>query len=791
MHLAGLLLALLAAAPAFGQAADSLSGLTRQLRQYTRRDPHEKLFLHLDRPVYLSGETMWFKVYAVEGTHSRPLALSSVAYVEVLDARNQPVLQGKVALQQATGQGSFTLPTSLAAGSYRVRAYTRWMQNFGPETYFQTPITVVNTARASGAIPDSATFEAQFFPEGGNLVQGLRSRVAFKVTNPAGHGVAAEGTVLDRQGTVVATFAAQRLGMGSFSFVPADNSRQPYTAVLRVGPAPGQVLRRALPPVYEQGYVLRLDDTSPTQLTLTVQASSRQPETLYFLGHSRQKIALTARLTLADGQASYVFDKAQLLEGVSHLTLFTASRQPVCERLYFRAPAQGLALTARADQAQYTTRAPVRVQLAAPDQAQPTSLSVAVYQLDSLATSPPPAIEEYLWLAADLKGYIESPGTYFAADAEARAAADNLMLTQGWSRWRWNDMLAVAPPAFEQAPEPNGPIITAQLTQAGTSRPVPGVMAYLASPNRTVRLSNSLSTADGRVRFELGPLPGTRELVLQTDPQQDSTCQITLLDPFSRRYATTPLPGYGLTPRFVADYARRHLQAQVQRVFADRRPRYVAAPADTTAFYGKASETYYLDRYTRFKVMEEVLREYVPGVVVRIRKDGFHLLVDDLTRKTLLEANPMVLLDGVPVFNMNKIMALNPLKVQKLEVVDSRYVHGAAIYDGLVSFTTYKGDLEGFQLDPHALVQQYEGVQLQREFYSPRYDTPAATQSRLPDLRNLLYWNPNVTLAGSETKTVDFYTGDQAGRYLVVLQGLAADGRAGSRRFVLEVKPAL
>ena len=98
---------------------------------------------------------------------------------------------------------------------------------------------------------------------------------------------------------------------------------------------------------------------------------------------------------------------------------------------------------------------------------------------------------------------------------------------------------------------------------------------------------------------------------------------------------------------------------------------------------------------------------------------------------------------------------------------------------------------EGFQLDPHALVQQYEGVQLQREFYSPRYDTPAATQSRLPDLRNLLYWNPNVTLAGSETKTVDFYTGDQAGRYLVVLQGLAADGRAGSRRFVLEVKPAL
>jgi hypothetical protein len=129
--------------------------------------------------------------------------------------------------------------------------------------------------------------------------------------------------------------------------------------------------------------------------------------------------------------------------------------------------------------------------------------------------------------------------------------------------------------------------------------------------------------------------------------------------------------------------------------------------------------------------------------------------------------------------------------VQKLEVMDGRYLHGAAIYNGVVSFTTYRGDLEGYVPDAHALVQQYEGVQQHREFYAPRYDTPEAAKSRLPDLRNLLYWNPDITLTGASARTVDFYTGDQAGRYLVVLQGLATNGLAGSRSFVLDVKPAL
>lgn len=113
------------------------------------------------------------------------------------------------------------------------------------------------------------------------------------------------------------------------------------------------------------------------------------------------------------------------------------------------------------------------------------------------------------------------------------------------------------------------------------------------------------------------------------------------------------------------------------------------------------------------------------------------------------------------------------------------------MHNGIASCSTYKGDLTGFEPDAHALLQEYEGLQGQREFYAPRYDTPAAAQSRQPDFRNVLYWNPAVRTQPGANSTLTFYTSDQAGKYRVVVQGLTDDGRTGSTSFTFDVKAPL
>lgn len=788
--LLGLLLATVGTAYSQGDAFD---GLASKFSRYQQTALPEKLFLHLDRPLYLSGEMLWFKVYAVEGTYSRPLPLSTVAYVEVLDKEKRPVAQGKIPLKQATGQGSFPLPSSLSSGTYTVRAYTSWMKNFGPEYYFQSTITVVNPLVASGAVPtkDSAAYDVQFFPEGGNLVQGLSSKVAFKVTAKTGAGVAAQGKLLNQSGAVVASFKTLRYGMGNFTFAPEAGAS--YTALITIGK---QIIRRSLPRVFEQGYVMHLENSNADPLIITVSSTNLQSGAVFLLGHSRQKVAVAVQGQLTSGRATFSVNKSQLLDGISHFTVFDAQQKPLCERLYFQQSKNKLSITARPDKNQYALRDKVAIDLTTATQdahRTAANLSMAVYRLDSLTTAPTTDINSYLWLTTDLKGRIEHPEYYFTdTSPETTEAADNLMLTQGWSRFRWEDALATTPAVFSYLPELHGHIIQGKITQAGTNRPVKGAIAYLASPSRITRLANDKSNEEGIVRFEINDFDRPREIVVQVDPQQDSTHRIEILNPFSQQYTSTLTTPFVPLTRFKQEYTKRHFQAQVQAIYSRKNEnRYRIPPADSMAFYGKPDEIYFLDKYTRFKVLEEVMREYVPGVVVRIRKDGFHFLVVDKINKTVFTENPLVLLDGVPIFNINKIMAMDPLKIRKLEVIDSHYFQGVSLYSGIVSFTTYKGDLEGFPLSPRVLVQQYEGVQSQREFYSPRYDTPEQKQSRLPDMRNLLYWNPAIAFTGTEPSQLEFFTGDQAGRYMVVVQGLSPEGVAGSTSFTFEVKPAL
>ncbi|MBX0288929.1 hypothetical protein K3G63_00680 [Hymenobacter sp. HSC-4F20] len=780
-----------------GQAAPL--PLPEQLKAYARQNVTEKLFLHLDQPTYLSGETLWFKVYAVEGTRHTPAALSKVAYVELLNERHQPVAQVKVALHHGAGQGSVLLPRTLASGTYTVRAYTNWMRNAGPAFYFQQPVTVITPSRlpvsaASAAGPDR--YDVQFFPEGGSLVQGVRSTVGFMVTDPTGRGLDAKGVVLDQQGHPVGSLSTLRCGIGSFTMLPAVGAG-PYSAVITL--PTGLSLTRQLPAALSAGYSLHLADTSATALTITVTAKGPDTDTVpvTLLGHARQHPFVFTTTSLLHGQAVFTIPKPMLPEGITHFTVFNQRRQPVAERLYFRPPARHLGLVARTSQPRYGTRQKVTLHLSTTASGQrtaPVQASVAVYRLDSLSASVGPDINSVFWLTSDLKGTVEQPAYYLGNSPAAAAAADNLMLTHGWSRFRWTDVLTGTPLGPAYAAETNGLLVRGRVTHRLTGAAAPGIITYLSVPGRQIRLYVDQSAADGSVEFEVPAHYGPKDIVLQTNTQTDSLYQVELLPAFAPAAAAHPSPLSPLAAALLPSLTRRYIQAQVRQAYFQplTEGRLAARPtsADSVAFYGQPNERYLLDSYTRFPTMEEVLREYVPGVQVRGRKDGFHLRVLDKVNGTVFNENPLVLLDGVPVFNMNQVMALDPLKVQRLDVVTSRYALGPLLAKGLVSLTTYRGNLDGLQLPAQTLLQEYETLQWEREFYAPRYDLPQEKQSPLADLRQLLHWQPTVRIDATGQAQLEFYTSDQTGRYRVEAHGLASDGTAGSSSFTFDVLPA-
>ena len=122
------------------------SVIQRDFDAYQRQALTEKIFAHTDRETYLTGETIWFSLYVVDGFVHRPLDLSKTAYVEVLDQNKRPLLQAKIQLRNGRGSGSLNIPDVVSA-TYTLRAYTRWMRNFGPDYFFEKELVIINGSR--------------------------------------------------------------------------------------------------------------------------------------------------------------------------------------------------------------------------------------------------------------------------------------------------------------------------------------------------------------------------------------------------------------------------------------------------------------------------------------------------------------------------------------------------------------------------------------------------------------------------------------------------------------------
>ncbi|NCD69157.1 hypothetical protein [Mucilaginibacter agri] len=779
------LLTLFCLATAFGAKAQ-VSTIESSFNNYQQKNLHEKLFVHTDKSFYLTGEILWLKIYDVDGATNKPLTISKTAYIDILDKGNSPVLQAKIALNQASGNGSLYIPVNLTNGNYKLRAYTSWMKNYGPDYYFEKQISIVNPLRSpdvQAAKAADGDYDVQFFPEGGTLLGNVANKVAFKIIDNNGKGADLRGAVINQRNDTLVRFRSLKFGMGSFMLTPTAG--ETYRAVIK---SAGKSMVRNLPAVAKEGYAMILTDAGAGKLN--IQINSNIPGPVYLFAHAARTVKAAESMSINNGSATFSIDKTKLEGGITHFTVFNSSQQPVCERLYFIRPKQKLVVQASSVQPGYGIRKKAGVAFSTQTQdgkAVTADLSMAVFRIYSLQKPEQMDIQSYLWLTSELKGGIESPAYYFAnTNAETDQALDNLMLTQGWRQFEWTNVLSNAAPSFKFLPEYNGHLVIGKIVSSVDNTPAKGVIAYLGVPGRRVQMYPALSDSTGRLIFNTKEMYGPGEIIVQTNTEKDSTYRIEILSPFSEQSSTTVYPDFKLTsiaPSLLESY---NVGMQVQNLYAAGKLKQFYDPqVDSAAFYFKPYKSYKLDDFTRFTTMEEVLREYVTEVNIIKPKNHYHIKV--IGETGVLGYDPLVMVDGVPIFNTDKVMAIDPLKVNRLEVVRNRYFYEPTSNDGIFSFVTYKGDLGGIELDPRAIVLDYEGMQLQRKFYSPVYDTDAQINSHMPDFRNVLYWLPNANTDINGKNQATFYTSDQPGKYIVIIQGITKNGEAGSGYVTFEV----
>ncbi len=773
---------------ALGQP-DSLNSLVKKFDNYWSQNLPEKVFVHTDQTFFLTGETIWFNIFLVDGFFHRPNDLSKVVYLEVIDQDKIAVIKTKVSLSNGHGNGNLFIPSSLPSGKYVIVAYTRWMRNFSSGSYFHQTITIVNPfVRLSPTLrQEEPLYDIQFFPEGGNLITGLPSTVAFRAVGKNGRGINFNGAILNTKLDTVARLRPLKFGLGRFKLTPEEG--QHYSMVF-TDSAKKKILV-PIPIAYQYGYVLHLKDSADfieAEVQATFPNVLSRNRWLYLFVQSRQVRVAAAAQPLVNGKTNFTIAKKLLREGINHFTLFDPNLQAVCERMYFKIPEHNLQIAVTSDLESYSTRAKIELNFTSQSSdarpANPT-VSVSVYRMDSLEQDEPMNISDYLWLTSELRGTIESPAYYLSKNAD-QEATDNLLLTHGWSRIKWEDILSGKKPKIDFIPEYGGHLITGHVVNRDGNR-TPGINTYFSVIGKDAQLCLSKSNATGEVTYEVMNFFGKHRLIAQTNSETDSAFQVE----FDEGYAEVPekisLPDFYLSPDLRNQLTQRNLAMQLQHGFEKQNLHTIRSANDSLPFYGRPNEAYQLDDFTRFPTMEEVFREYISGVMVRKKKDRFHFFTIDRATNILYKDNPLVMLDGVPVFNLNKIMAYDPRKIQKIDVIAKPYYLGHLTFPGLVNCITYQGNLLDFT-PGFAAVISWEGLQPKREFFTPCYETKLQKESRIPDKRHLLFWSPEVTSDSQGKSHITFYSSDVPGVYRAVAQGLNDRGESGFATYQFQVK---
>jgi hypothetical protein len=771
----------------FSQAnaqSNDLVEIQNSIESYTGTHLPEKLYMHTDKWVYLNNEICWFKIYTLDGFFHTPLNLNKVAYIELLDANHQAVMQEKISLQNATGSGALQLPANIPSGKYTLVAYTNWMKNYNPAFFFSKNITILNTQNGyDGTNPkQKASYLLNLYPESGTILNGLSNRIAFSATDTYGKGIQVKGWVLNNKLDTLVSFTTLMNGLGSFSFTPKD--QESYKAVIET---PAGMIEKALPASSMNGYGIQIQNNNSNDFKLTVNHVNNNNKSVYLIIHCRGIIKKAIQITLGNEPLPLNISQNDLGDGINTCTLFDSNKKPVAERLLFKYPNQGVG-ELQLETNSFKNRSKVNLSITS-NAIHTYDASIAVYKIDSLQGIDEMNIQNYVWLSSDLVGKVEAPQSYFDINNPNRFVAMNhLMLTHGWRRFTQENLTENNSKPFNYLPEIGGMLITGKIVNKGTTIPSKETAGYLSVPSKNTVFKSALSDVNGKVTFQFQEFNNEGQIIAQADSIKNIKNKIEIDNPFMGKSVkwNTPAPlDINKLPKQAITAAHRNIQ--VQSYFSPQyATQFSASLQDTNAFYYTPDRTYFLDDYARFATLEEVIREYVTPVTLVKEKGKYQFYVYDDAYKQFFEQSPLVLLDGVIIKDIDQFLEYDPLKIRKLEVVSKVYYAGNLAYNGIINFTTYTGKLDAFEMDPNAVILDYKGLQSKRIFNAPVYETEAQVENRLPDFRQLLYWKPDALIG--KKNNFSFYTSDMNGNFMISVQGINKDGSIFNQSIPFSVK---
>ncbi len=646
----------------------------------------------------------------------------------------------------------------------------------------------------------------QFFPESGELVTGIRSRVAFKAVGADGLGMKISGYITDKGNSKLTEFESEHAGMGYFRMHPLPN--ETYTAHVRF--EDGSEKTFPLPRVMPQGYVLSVNNSDAENLSLTITTSEvLQPDAKFTLvAQTNGIVHFVAKNKLEAQSFNAKIPKNRFPTGILQLTVFSPTNQPVAERLVFINHSDFLKINLSAPKAEFEKREKVKLMLDVKDpKAKPIVGSFSLAVIDETKVpfkeSAETTIISNLLLSSDLKGFIEEPNYYFTDinDAKIRQL-DILLLTQGWRRFEWKNILSNSYPNLVYHPETNMEI--SGRVKALNGKPVIGGKVTLFSSSGDVFLMDRLTDAKGEFKFQNLTFSDSTKFIVQARNEKDRKNVEIELDRIPAQLVTKnkneamlevnvnrsilpylqnsknqfeELRRYGLVGRSI-------MLAEVKVV--EKKP--VLKNSSNLNGAGNADAIIKSEDLQNCVFLAQCLQGRVAGIIVN---NGIVYSTRSMNSSFRGPVPMQIVIDGMMV-EPDFLSSINPNDVESIEVLKSggnTAIYGMRGGGGVLVINTKRGEVnkDYRTYAPGIISYNPKGFYKGREFYAPDYADPKIN-TKMADLRTTVYWNPNIVSDSTGKASVEFFNGDGAGTYKAIIEGIDINGKVGRQIYRYSVK---
>ncbi len=741
-------------------------------KKYSNSDPVEcfytnmqKVYLQLNKDVYATGEDVLFNGFLVNSANV-PDTLCKLLYIELANSSNQKIMGFSVNLFNGEGNSYFTLPDTLTTGYYFIKAFTNNMRNFDHDFNFSTKILIANQAddRLEKLVTDNYynidSSKIIFYTQNENLISGIDNNIVLKITDFNEDWDKQTINIVNDSDKIVETLIPNNKGICSFSLIPDKKSK--YWAFWHKN-------KYELPKQVADGYIIQTEQIASNINVNILSNSHEMSNMLKFKAYNNGKNIFEKDFTLSNGFATFSIPSEKQKKGFTIFALLNSNNELLCKSAIY-SPVDSSQVKISSDKASYSTREKVKISIDLQNKNlinDGLSLSINISQKGIHGA----------------KCYTSSLKNYLNLKSNLGKTSSRLIESDSVTEQQINNILPVfdfpktISPICQYLHENRGCILSG-FVDTKDGKTVANVPVYLSVADSFASFKYCYTDTSGRFFFRLNRFYDNKNLIFQS--KSNNVSEVLKID-IEDKYNGEPIKNTGFV--YIPEDLRNYLKSTQNIALTNKifKPGLLSLISGHMIdekmynhnFFGITDVTIYLEDYDELEDFKEVVRNILPGVYYNRSENKVRVI--DRGTQTLWPNEALVLLNNIPFPDPAFVAKLGTKQIKKIDLKKNHVIYGNVDLYGILSITTN-------QKNVYALNPAYANITIpnivrnvQVQLQGPDYSN-LTTPKSVPDLRQTLYWNPELKLDDNGKATIEFYTSDLKGNYTIEVDGISSKG---------------